>query len=46
MIVGVLLCSRDLSVSWEEHLVINERLSHFTNNPNTILFFEVSYTLL
>jgi len=28
-------------VSWEEQLVINERLSYFTDNPNTILIFEV-----
>ena len=35
------LFSRDLSVLWEEQLVINERLSYFTDNPNTILFFEV-----
>lgn len=32
---------RDLSVSWEEQLVINERLSYFTDNPNTILLFEL-----
>lgn len=35
--------SRDLSVSWEEQLVINEHLSYFTDNPNTILFFEVMF---
>ena len=38
------LFSRDLSVSWEEQLVINEHLSYFTDNPNTILIFEVVLT--
>ena len=37
----ILFHSDSLQPNWEETLIFNEQLTHFTNNDNAIIFFEL-----